>query len=290
MTEQNSPTPADPKAATPPPADPEVGIEGTATKDPGEAITENPEQTAPSDTFLSNDPNSLPPELKSHYNSMLSDYKKKTTEVADKRREVESLEEKARLYDQVAGDEAFVNYYNDQIKKSPGSQSTPPQEEAGISDDEFNKAFESKEQFMNLVKRASSTMQKDLQANQNELKVQKANAFLRDFKESPGHEDFKKLDRHGFITHDILMNRPRSEKEWGTRLESAYKKAQKIYQDIHEEGRTSALTRIQEKVQSSSETPATSPTNVWPGGDPTKLSVAEAVDLARRGIKVPNTR
>jgi hypothetical protein len=153
MPEEKDPTPGLDKA-TPPPAEPESK---TGTVDNGNigdaqnAAGEEPaEEAAPDDTFTSVDVKELPPELKSKYNAMLSDYKKKTAEAARVRRESESLIEKAKAYDTIASDESFVNYWNSLSKK----QQDQTIAEAGLTDEEFSRAFESKESFTNFVRKA----------------------------------------------------------------------------------------------------------------------------------------
>lgn len=106
----DSPTPS-PEAATPETA-PAEG-EGTA-----ESGGEAKEQGAPSFTHV--DPNTLSPELRGTYDNMLRDYKSKTGELAEQRKGLTDSQEKARLYDEISKDEAFVSYWN-----KPGKQDTP---------------------------------------------------------------------------------------------------------------------------------------------------------------------
>jgi len=90
---KESPTPVVERTATP--ATVPVSDKGTATEKVSqsrdivpEAVMETTETNQ--DTFTSMDAKSLSPELKVKYDAMLTDYKKKTTEVAQQIKEAEA--------------------------------------------------------------------------------------------------------------------------------------------------------------------------------------------------------
>lgn len=265
MPEQiSNPTPDATQTATPA-TGPANGTVGTVdpTRNVSDAPTQS-DQTAPDETFTSSvDPKSLSPKERKAYDNMLSDYKKKTAEIAQQRREWEQklkeAEEKAQRFDQISSDEEFVTYCNQR------------QEQAQSSQGQHNGSPEMAPIDPVTVKR--------------EVDVLKANLLIKDFKTKPGHEDFDELEQNQLISGYIERNPPRTEKEWNDRLEKAYAWAKSLKQNWYESGRKSALQRIDEKVSSSVQPPTSSPAPAF-SGDPKKLSVAEAVDLAKRGIKV----
>lgn len=64
----------------------------TATPEEGQE-TEGTTEAAAEDTFARLDPNSLPNEVRPYYDSMLADYRRKTQELAEHRRNYEALEQ-----------------------------------------------------------------------------------------------------------------------------------------------------------------------------------------------------
>lgn len=281
MAEETSPTPTA-TTATPAMQEP-MATNGTVQTQPvSDAPSTTGAQTAPDgDTFTSVDVNSLPPELKAKYDSMLSDYKRKTGEIADRRREIDTIEQKAKAYDQVSSDPAFVQYWNNLSKP----QQAQVREDAGISDQEFNQAFESKENFAKFINKVAqvSTAQ-----SQQEITNLKADLMIKDFKGR--NPDFDQLNEDKFIEIQIKAD-PRTytndPKQWERALGDAVQNARSVRSKLIEAGRREGLARVSEKVSQSTNPPTASPEQLYPGGDPSKLSVAEAVDLAKRGIKVP---
>lgn len=287
------PTPAATGAPTPDTGTASVST-GTVTPS-GQASTGNGESAPAEESFTSVDPNRLPPELKAAYNNMLTDYKKKTAEVAARRRDYDSLSKKAGLYDQISSDEAFVRYWNglsDTQKKEAVSEASGDGQ-VQITEAEFAQAFESPQNFQAFVNKLADQKMQGLsqktQSLEQELVVTKASEFVKDFKMRPEYKDFDKFDKYGFITYQIQANPPSKAdpRAWESALKSAYKNAEQVYGDIFEEGRKNGLTRIEEKARLSTESPSNSLAGSYSGGDPKSLSVAEAVALARKGIKVP---
>jgi len=71
------------------------------------------------------------------------------------------------------------------------------------------------------------------------------------------------------------------------KLNEAYSWAKAVTQKYYEKGRADALKRIEQKVAGSTEPPTQATKGAYTGPDPKKLSVREAMDLAKKGIKVP---
>jgi hypothetical protein len=245
--------------------------------------------TPAEDTFSSIDPKSLPPELKSLHKQMQADYTRKMQNAAE-------LRKKAEAYEKLIAEKQTV----DPLTKEQTERKEQLEDELGfeISDDEFNKAFESKEGFLKFLQKSVVAFNADSQKKISQLEktqqVNRAKEIIDEFAEevdpSTGEKlrgDFDEMDSHGFITYQLRLNPPKSEAEFQTRVAEAYDNAKRVYNDIFEKGRKAALAGIQKKAASSMEIPTQSPQNAYTGGDPRKISVSEAVALARKGIKVP---
>jgi hypothetical protein len=257
---------------------------GTAPAAPqaaaGDAATTQA-QTAPSDdTFTSVDVKSLPPELKSKYDAMLSDYKRKTTEAAQQRKEAEQI--KAQV-DSVIQTPAFQQAYTQLTSK----QQAEVRGDLGITEDEFNRAFESKDNFTGFVQKVARISSAQ---SQQEVTNLKASLALKEFKAS--HPDFDELNEDGMIIAQLRLD-PRAasqdEGQWRAALNDAHAMAHKVQQKYIEKGKQQGLARVEQKVAASTEPPVGSVPNVFPGGDPKKITTAEAIAMARRGIRVPMT-
>lgn len=248
----DSSTPIQGTATPPAPVTQSNGTTSTTPPTPGDGGSQT-EAAAPGEsTFTSTDPNSLPPELKSKYDSMLGDYKKKTAEIAAQRREYEAALEKARIADMITADPDMVNLWNQKY----GQQQQPEQVQ--------------QDQYVDPVLK-------------KEVDVLKANLLVKDFKAS--HPDFDELDKDSLITGYIQLNPPKTEKEWGNTLEKAYKYAAGLKTRWIEEGKKQGLQRVSEKAEQAALPPSSSTQNTFTG-DPSKLSVSEAFALAKKGIRV----
>jgi len=257
------------------------------------------------ESFTEIDPNTLSAENQKAYKNMLTDYKRKTQAVADQRRsieanqrEAEELRQKASVYDQISSDEAFIDYWNSlpaQGGATPTGQPTAQQAQAlGLSDEDFNEALSSKEGFSKVLERTIKGHSEREKIRQDQLeadlRVQKANQFVRDFKSKPDYTDFDKYDKHKFITYQVALHRPHpksSEKDWDKLLNGAYSNAKNVYNDIYNEGYQAGIQRLKQKEGNLSETPTRGTGPVYQGGKPKEISTSEAFDLAKRGIRVP---
>lgn len=242
----------------------------------------------PEDSFTSIDPKTLAPELQPIYKNLQRDYTAKSQSVAEKMRQFEAASKKAELYDQVSSDPRFVEYWNglNNQQKAEAMQDANP-ENLPISQEEFAKAFESPQNFAAFIKSLQQESQKEIQTVKAELTVTKAEKFIESFK---AKEEYKNYDKYEPLMRLYMQSYPAEKPEtkyWEKSLKEAYSFVDKMYNETFEEGKKAGLTRIQEKAAYSTESPSNGAAQIYPGGDPKNLSVKEAVELARKGIRVP---
>lgn len=225
--------------------------ETTSVKAP---VSGDATEKAPEETFTTIDTKSLTPAEKAKYDLMLSDYKKKTSEIASQRREYEAALEKAKLADMLTSDPEVVNFWNQKYQQQ---QQAEVQREQQAAQDPM------------MVKK--------------EVDVLKANLLVKDFKAA--HPDFDELDSDSLITGYVQLNPPKSEREWSKTLEKAYDYAKTLREKWRGEGKKEGLTRVSEKASGSTLPPSNTAAPSY-SGDKSKLTVAEAVELARKGIRI----
>lgn len=296
-----SPTP-ETQTATPVTQAPQ-SVTGTAPSSGSDAQTQA--GAAPSeDTFLSGDPNSLPPELRQHYDNMLKDYKQKTQAIAEDRKRIPDLEKKAQSYDQLTSDQRFKEYWSGLDRKGRSDfkeQKAEAEKRLGekISDTDFAKAFESKDNFLDLLQRVVEDKRAGDQREIQELKqkvglnetadaIESVASELDKATKQPIRPDFYELDEDKLITGYLTVNRPQNSQEVRTKTIEAYDWAKTVKAKYFEMGKADALKVIQTKAQNSSEPPTVTSKGAYTGPDPKKVDVSEAVALARKGIRVPH--
>lgn len=286
QTVQSNPTTEPPAAVV---QDNQAAASSTGTPQPtGEqAKPETPEQGALTpEGFTAIDPKTLPPELQALHKQLLGDYTRKTQDIADVRK-------RAEAFDAISQDQGFVDYWNGLNKQEQSDLKSKAEETSGleISDEEFDTAFASKENFIKfqqkLIQNTNAALQQKTQEIEQQQKLSTAEKFLETYASKPGNEDFYDLDEFGFITYQLAVKPPKSEKEYASRVAEAHKNARETYKAIYEKGKSEALAIIQKKAETSSEMATNGVKNVYNGGDPKKLTAAEAVALARKGTKIP---
>ncbi len=288
-----SPTPEAP-AATPAPApEPATSAPGTASPNGSDAAGAAPSE----ESFYSGDPSSLPPELKQAYTNMLKDYKQKTASIADVRK-------KAQAFDQVSSRSDFKSWWEGASKAQKADfkeQKEEAEKRLGekISDDEFTKAFQSKDDFLSFLEKVvqyrSEKSQKMIQSLEQKLSVKEAQDVVESFATekgkdgSPVRPDFYALDEDQLITGYLNVNPPEntSQQAYVAKLNEAYGWAKAVSQKYYEKGKAEALQIIQKKAAGSTEPPTTSSKGAYTGPDPKKMTVKEAMELAKKGIRVP---
>jgi len=264
----------------------------------GQSGQANSGQSAPAEeSFSSVDPKTLSPEMQAIYKSLQSDYSKKTQSIADVRK-------KAEAYDQVSRDQRFVDYWrglNQPQKANFKEQKAEVEKTLGqkITDEEFQKSFESKDAYLSMQEKiaqlAFEKSQQRIQELENKLTVKEANDVISAFRDESGKDgkpvrpDFDSLEEDGLITGYLRVNPPegKSQSDYLSRLNEAYTWSKQISQKHYERGRSEALKIIQAKAAASSEPPTGSAKGAYTGPDPRKLTVREAMDLAKKGIRVP---
>lgn len=261
------------------------------------------EGTAPSEeTFYTGDVTKLPPELRQHYNNMLTDYKRKTTEIASKQKEFLSRSEetqaalrKAEAFEQLSNDPRFQQWAEQQKQSQ-----APVQEKPILSDDEWRKSFESPQAFMDMQKKLyedmnSSTMKEIQELRQAKVENESAeiiDSFINesDDKGTKPYGDLLQLDKEtqGLITGFIRINPPSKPGADSQRaaLKAAYDYAKGVTQSYYEKGKREALGILEKKAAGSIETPSLSGKDSYAGKNPRELTGREAFEMALRGQRV----
>ncbi len=286
-----SPTPEAPVAT---PATPEPAGTSSGTVSPGSQTAE----AGPSEeTFFSGDPNTLPPELKQAYTNMLKDYKTKTQSIAETRK-------KAEAFDRVSSRSDFKDWWSGASQKQKAEfkeQKAVEEKRLGqkISDEEFTKAFSSKDDFLSFFEKAvhevGEKSQRKIEKLEEQLSVKDAADVVDSFATEVGKDgkpvrpDFYNLDEDQLITGYLNVNPPsdKSQEAYIEKLNEAYGWAKQVSQKYYEKGKAEALQIIQKKAATSTEPPTSSSKGAYTGPDPKKMSVKEAMDLAKKGIRVP---
>lgn len=297
------PTPVEASAANPATQEPAQASTGTVESQASQAP-----ETAPSEeTFFTGDPKSLPPELQQAYKNMLKDYKTKTQSVAERTKGLNALEEKAKAYDQLSSDKRFRDYWsglNRQEKTEFKEQKAEMQKALGqkISDDEFAKSFESKDEFLGLLERVVDEKVGRSQARIQELEQKVVLSEASDIVESfatevgkdgnPVRPDFYQLNdpKLNLITGFLQVNPPegKTPEAYRERLNEAYSWAQNVKEHFRSLGKNEALQIIQKKAAASSEMPTqAAKTSSVSAKDAKNWTVREAIEHAKRGDRVP---
>jgi len=264
MSDQIDPTPTATATATPA-ATPEPVANATGTVNPntntnGEAQRTQGQAAPVEDSFTEVNAQSLPPTERAAYDNMLRDYKKKTAGIAEIRRKADAFDAWQR--------------------QQAAAQRGPTKED-------FEQAFNDKDAFTNFLNKAAEPVVQELRQTKQELAATRADLFVKDFKAK--HADFDDLDSDGLITGYVQLNPPSGEGEWLDRVKEAYNYAKKLRSKYEDQGYKRGLTRLEQKAAQSTELPSGSPAQVYSGGDPTKITAKEAVELAMRGIRVPRS-
>ena len=296
QTEGNSATAVAEPAGAPAPAGQTASASTETPGQSGPAATQA--QSAPAEESFSNiDPNTLPPELQAVYKSLQADYTKKTMSIADVRK-------KAEAYEGLSKDQRFVDYWkglNKAQKADFKEQKQEVEKKLGekISDEEFTKAFDSKESFLSFMERlqqmGNEKSQKKIETLEQKLSVKEAQDVVESFATEigkdgkPARPDFYQLDEDQLITGYLNVNPPEntSSEAYVAKLNEAYSWAKNLSQKYYEKGKAEALQIIQKKSAASTEPPTTSSKGAYTGPDPKKMTARDAIELAKKGIRVP---
>ena len=278
MSDLQSPTPGSTSTATPETAP--VAATGTVQSG-GQATGQN----APAqDSFTGLDPATLPPQLKQAYDSMLKDYKSKTTEVAEQRKkysDYDDLKQKASFYDQFSSREDAVKWWNEYVQKQSGQQNGQENSQDPIQ-----------AKLQELEKKLEAEQQARQRAELEE--VVSAFATSTDDKGQPMNPNFDALnsvqlgktpdgDEYSLLRACIDLSGGQNPQE---KLVNGYKAAKAIRDQIFEEGRKHGMGKMLSKVRNSTEAPTITSDKQTFNGDAKNLSVREARELAEKGVVV----
>lgn len=288
-----NPTPEAPAANPAPTQDPAPASSGTVQQNGSDAAGAAPSE----ESFYSGDPNSLPPELQQAYKNMLKDYKMKTTSVADMRK-------KAEAFDKVTSRSDFKDWWgnaNKQQKAEFKDQKAEVEKTLGqkITDERFQKAFETKDGFLELIaevaKEIGGKSQAEIQDLKKQVSLKESQDLTQSFATEVGKDgkvirpDFDDLEENSLISGYLAVNKP----ENGTaqaqlaKLNEAYSWAQSVSKKYFEKGKAEGLQIMQQKAATSTERPTQAAKGAYTGSDPKKLSASDAYQLAKKGIRVP---
>lgn len=256
------------------------------------------------ETFTQVDPKTLSPELQGHYKALQADYTRKTQALAEERKRNVEFEKKAKSYDELTNDQRVKDYLAGLSRGERAEfreQKAEAEKRLGekIGDEEFAKAFESKDNFLSLLERVvedkRSKDQKKIETLEQKVGTRDAMDVV-DFVASeidaetkqPLRPDFYSLDEDRLISGYLQVNPAKTPSEYKDRVTEAYNWAKQISAKYYEKGKAEALKIIQTKAAGSTEPPTVTANGAYTGPDPKTVDVAEAVAMARKKIRVPH--
>lgn len=256
-------------------------------------------QSAPTtDTFSNIDPKTLPPELQDIYKNLQADYTKKTQSIAEVRKKAES-------FDKLSQDQEISAYLRGMDRAQKASFKEQKQEAEKrlgekISDEDMVKAFQTKDGFLDLIAKVVDDRTTKSQKEIDDLKSYRSQNEAMNIVESFANEvdkesgkpirpDFYKLDEDGLINGFLRVNPPEGQtnEAYRARLNEGYAWAKSVTQKYYELGKSEALQVVQKKVATSTQPPTHAAKGSYEGPDPKKLSPREAMEYAKKGIRIP---
>lgn len=265
---QVSPTPETVVAATPV-TEPVVSEKGTAETSSGNGVSG--EAQPAEEQFGGVDIKSLPKEiqslLKEKHDAMLRDYKEKTTKLAEERKKFDPISKKAEALDQLLQDQKFIEWYQKTQNPEPDQNAQP------LSEQE-------------ILKQELESIKAEL-TNKEAIETVMAFENEVDDKGQKLRPDYQELSDEGLISGYLKINPPKGKHEFSAKLNEAYTWAKTMATKFKEAGRKQAYEEMQKKAAGSTLPPQTSAKGTYDGIDPRKLTAAEAVAYAQKGIRVP---
>lgn len=260
-----------------PATEPVSTVNGTSTTD-GQAQGGAPD----ADLFKGIDPRTLPPQAKAAYDSMLKDYRDKTSRLSEtikteKEKAIEAYRQKAEYYDQFSTQDEFVKQWNDYVQK----------QQAGTN--------ESGDPV--------SELKTQLQEMQHKIQIselsQVTDAFVEavDDKGQKLHPDFDKLNSimlgtineggrqqpFSLLRAAVELDKSQDPQE---KLANGYKAAKAQYDAIFEAGRKAGMGRMQSKVLNGTNPPSGSNGETLSLTEKRPKSAKEALEMAKKGLMV----
>jgi len=267
--------------------------------------SQSPTSDPQEETLFKGDRSKMTPaEIESEKN-MLRDYKKKTEQVAMERKKFEqernALLEKAQKYESLQKDERFLNYLKTIAPETQAqAQELTAQQkfDLGITDEEYQKSFESKEGFFALQQKIHEKLNQSLYEKVNQLEAKDItteaqnviDAFVseKDEKGNVLRPHYQSFLEDGLIDGFIRLN-PADQNNpdaWAERLSQAYDFSSKIREKYYKMGQESVTASLQKKQAASTQMPSATMGDASFSGDPLKLTDREAFELAKKGIRV----
>lgn len=237
-----------------------------------------------SESFLPQgvDHNTLPPVLRAELDrinkEMVRGFTAKTQELAEERKKYEgydTFKQKAELYEQFATNPEFIKRWNGFVEESNGKNGQAQEDPTAAIKAEI---AEVKQQMQ--VRELSEFA--DAFASAKDEKGQLLNP---DFDMLGGLQLGKNSDgdEYSLLRACVELSQGKTPQE---KLTAGYKAAKQIRDQIFEEGRKHGMGKMLSKVRNSTEAPTISSDKGSFTGDPKKLSVREARELAERGVVV----
>lgn len=283
------------QAATPAMAPASTPNSTVTQEQSGQATNES--APADTDTFTKVDVNTLTAKDREAYNNMLRDYKAKTAEIASQRKQFEGinldeLRQKASLYEQ-----ALQAQQAQETQTADEAQQAELQQLWQEAQTDPMKAIEFHRRIANLE---VEKVRESVDAIKQEKLEAEAMTFVKSFATAtdpktgePLRPDYDDVDDTGLIRHNFeqfLSENPNlSTKDWPKAIETAWQKAKTTYDSVYQKGFQAALAKQQAKINGSTEMPtgaSMSNERLLSQKDAAKLTVKEAVELARQGIKI----
>lgn len=249
----------------------------TSTNGTGASGGQASEATPAGELFKGIDPNRLPPEIKSHYDSMLRDYRDKTAKLSEATKSevakaVEAFKSKAELYDQIAQQEDFVKQWNEYVQKANAPQN----------------GAES-----NPIEQKLKELETKIQLSETE-KITDAFAEAVNEKGEKMHPDFDELngisigrtnngEEFSLLRACIELSPGKSPQE---RLAMGYKQAKALRDSIFEAGKKAGMGRLQAKAQNGTIPPTNTGGEVLSVTEKRPKSAREALEMAKKGMVV----
>lgn len=279
--------PTETVADNPPQAEPAAANTGNPGKSNGTGKPSGQAQgAAPTDDlFKSVDPNKLPPEIKTHYDNMLRDYREKTAKLsetikAESAKAAEAYKQKAEFYDEIAAQEEFVKQWNEFVQKTQAQGTEQAEGDPKLTQ------MEAKLQEMQMKMQI-----------QEMAEVTDAFATAVDEKGTLLHPDFDDLNMlsigqiqtpNGFEDFSLLRACAQlaDGKTPQEKLANGYKAAKAAHDAIFEKGKKAGMGRLKDKMMNGSLPPTNAGGEVLSLTEKRPRNAKEALELARRNIVV----
>ncbi len=272
---------------------PEISVADNPTAEPlidtnGTGATNGQAQgDAPDDIFKGIDPNTLTPKEKSLYNSMLTDYREKTGKIketikTEAQKATEAYRQKAELYDSIAGQEVFVNKWNEYVKEQEKQSAQGGAQPGDPALAEMKTQLQEMSQKMQIAELSQVT---DAFAEALDEKGQKI------------HPRFDELNSihigkmgQGEKAEDFSLLRGCIELSQGAtpqeKLANGYKMAEAVYNGIFESGKKAGMGRLQAKALNGTLPPTNASGEGLTVTDKKPKNAREALEMARKGQMV----